>query len=54
VARVTAAEREVDQALAEIQGGRAKSWDRLRAEQVQVAQLRKKEVDRIFPEGGER
>lgn len=54
VARVTAAEGEVDQALAEIQGGTAESWDRLRAEQVQVAQLRKKEVDRIFPDGGER
>jgi hypothetical protein len=54
VARLTAAEGEVDQGLAEIQGGTAESWDRLRAEPVQVAQLRKKEVDQIFPEGGER
>jgi hypothetical protein len=54
LARLSAAEGEVDQALAEIQGGTAESWDRLRGEQVQVAQLRKKEVDRIFPEGGER
>ncbi len=50
--RLSAAEGEVDQGLAEIQEGTAESWDRLRAEQVQVAQLRKKEVDRIFPEEG--
>jgi hypothetical protein len=50
--RVAAAEGEVDQALAEIQGGTAESWDRLRAEQMQVAHLRKKEVDRIFPQEG--
>jgi hypothetical protein len=52
LARVAAAEGEVDQGLAEIQGGTAESWDRLRAEQMQVAHLRKKEVDRIFPEEG--
>jgi hypothetical protein len=50
--RVAAAEGEVDQGLAEIQGGTAESWDRLRAEQMQVAHLRKKEVDRIFPQEG--
>ena len=52
LARLSAAEREVDQGLAEIRGGTAESWDRLRAEQVQVAQLRQKEVNRIFPEEG--
>ena len=52
LARVAAAEGEVDQGLAEIQGGTAESWDRLRAEQMQVAHLRKKDVDRIFPEEG--
>jgi hypothetical protein len=50
--RLSAAEGGVDRGLAEIQGGTAESWDRLRAEQAQVAQLRKKEVDRIFPEEG--
>lgn len=54
LSRITAAEGEVDQGLAEIQGGTAESWDRLQAEQMQVAQLRKKEVDRIFPEGREK
>ena len=52
LARLSAAEGEVDQGLAEIQGETAESWDRLRAEQVQVAQMRKKEVDRIFAEEG--
>jgi hypothetical protein len=52
LARLSAAEGEVDQGLAEILGGTAESWDRLRAEKVQVAQLREKEVDRIFPEEG--
>jgi hypothetical protein len=52
LARLSAAEGGVDRGLAEIQGGTAESWDRLRAEQAQVAQLRKKEVDRIFPEEG--
>jgi hypothetical protein len=52
LARLSAAEGEVDRGLAEIQGGTAESWERLRAEQAQVAQLRKKEVDRIFPEEG--
>ena len=52
LARLSAAEGEVDQGLAEIQGGTAESWDRLRAEQLQVTELRKKEVERIFPEEG--
>jgi len=52
LARLSAAEGEVDQGLAQIQGGTAESWDRLRAEQVQVVQLRKKEVERIFPGEG--
>ena len=50
LARLSAAEGEVDRGLAEIQGGTAESWGRLRAEQGQVAQMREKEVDRIFPE----
>jgi hypothetical protein len=52
LARLSAAEGDVDQGLSEIQGGTAESWERLRAEQVQVGQLRKREVDRIFPEEG--
>ena len=50
LARLSAAEGEVDRGLAEIQGGTAEFWGRLRAEQGQVAQMREKEVDRIFPE----
>ena len=50
--RLSAAETEVDQGLAEFQGRTAESWDHLRAEQAQVAQLRKKELERIFPEEG--
>ena len=52
LARLSAAEGEVDHGLAEIQEGTAESWDRLRAEQAQVAKLRKKEVQRVFPEEG--
>jgi len=52
LARLSAAEGEVDRGLAEIQGGTAESWERLRAEEVQVAKLREKEVDRIFLEEG--
>jgi hypothetical protein len=43
-----AAEREVDQAVAEFHGGSAAIWQRLQAEQVQVEELRKKEIERIF------
>ncbi len=52
LARLSAAYGDVDQGLSEIQGGTAESWERLRAEQVQVAQLRKRELDRMFPEEG--
>jgi hypothetical protein len=46
--RLVAAEQEVDAAVAEIHGGTPEIWERLRAEQVQVEALRKKEVQRIF------
>jgi len=45
---LSAAEREVDQAVAEFHGGSAAIWQRLQAEQVQVEELRKKEIERIF------
>jgi hypothetical protein len=45
---LTAAEREVDQAVAAFHGGSAAIWQRLQAEQAQVEQLRKKEIERIF------
>jgi hypothetical protein len=43
-----AAEREDNQAVAEFHGGSAAIWQRLQAEQVQVEELRKKEVKCIF------
>jgi hypothetical protein len=46
--RLVAAEQEVDGAVAEIHGGTPEIRERLRAEQVQVEALRKKEVQRIF------
>jgi hypothetical protein len=46
--RLVAAEQEVDAAVAEIDGGTPEIWGRLRAEQIQVEALRKKEVQRIF------
>jgi len=46
--RLVAAEQEVDEAVAEIHGGTPEIWERLRAEQVQVEALRKKEVQHIF------
>ncbi len=45
---LSAAEREVDQAVAEFHDGSAAIWQRLRAEQAQVEELRKKEIERIF------
>jgi hypothetical protein len=45
---LSAVEREVDQAVAESHGGSAAIWQRLQAEQVQVEELRKKEINLIF------
>jgi len=45
---LSAAEREVDQAVAEFHGGSPEIWQRLQAEQVQVEELRKKEIKLIF------
>ncbi len=53
LAKLCTSEEEVDRSLAEIQGETAEVWERLRAEQAQVAQLRKIEADRIFSEEGE-
>jgi len=46
--RLAAAEQEVDGAVAEIHGGTPEIWQRLRAEQVQVEEMRKKEIERIY------
>ena len=46
--RLAAAEQEVDAAVAEIHGKTPEIWERLRAEQVQVEALRKKDVQHIF------
>ena len=46
--QLSAAEREVDQALAEFHGGSTDIWQRLRAEQAQVEELRKKEIKLVF------
>jgi hypothetical protein len=45
---LSAAEREVDQAVAAFHGGSPAIWQRLQAEQVQVEELRKKEIQRSF------
>jgi hypothetical protein len=45
---LSAAEREVDQAVAELHSGSAAIWQRLQAEQIQVEELRKKEINLIF------
>jgi hypothetical protein len=45
---LSAAEREVDQAVAAFHGGSAAIWQRLEAEQNQVEALRKKEIQRSF------
>jgi hypothetical protein len=47
--RLTAAEQEIDRAIAEIRGETEEIWDRLRAEEIQVMELRTKEVNQIFP-----
>jgi hypothetical protein len=48
--KLSVAEQEVDQAIAEIQGGTEEIGERLRAEQIQVMELRIKEVNQIFLE----
>jgi hypothetical protein len=48
--RLSAAEQEVDHAIAEIRGETEEIWERLRAEQIQVTELRTKEVNQIFSE----
>ena len=50
--RLTAAEQEVDRAIAEIRNETKEIWERLRAEQIQVMELRTKEVNQIFPGTG--
>jgi hypothetical protein len=48
LAELSAGEQEIDQAVAEFHGGSAAIWQRLRVEQVQVEELRKKETKLIF------
>jgi len=50
--RLSVAEQEVDQAIAEIRGETMEIMERLRVEQVQVAELRTKEVNRVFSRTG--
>lgn len=50
--RLSAAEQEVDRAIAKIRGETKEIMERLRAEQAQVAELRTKEVNRIFSRTG--
>jgi hypothetical protein len=47
--QVTTAEQEIDRAIAEIRGETEEIWGRLRAEEIQVMELRTKEVNQIFP-----
>jgi len=51
--RLSTAEQEVDHAIAEIRGETNEIMERLRAEQVQVMELRTKEVNRVFSRTGE-
>jgi hypothetical protein len=48
--QLSGAEQDVDRALAEIRGGAEEIWERLRVEQIQVMELRTKEVKHIFLE----
>lgn len=48
--RLSAVEQEVDHAIAEIRGETEEIWERLRSEQIQVMELRTKEVNQIFSE----
>lgn len=51
--RLSTAEQEVDQAIAEIQGETREIMERLRVERVQVGELRTKEVNQVFSRTGE-
>ena len=46
--RLATTEQEVDAAIGEIHRGTPEIWQRLRAEQAQVEELRIKEIERIF------
>jgi len=48
--QLSAAEQDVDRAIAEIRGETEGIWVQLRAEQIQVMELRTKEVNQIFLE----
>jgi hypothetical protein len=48
VQRLAAAEQEVDGAIAEIHGGTPEIGQRLRTEQVQLEEMRRKEIERIY------
>jgi len=50
--RLGTAEQEVDHAIAEMRGETREIMERLRAEQVQVTELRTKEINRIFSRTG--
>ena len=50
--RLSSAEQEVDHAIAETRGETKEIMERLRVEQVQVAELRTKEVNRVFSRTG--
>jgi len=50
--RLGTAEQEVDHAIVEIRGETREIMERLRAEQVQVTELRTKEINRIFSRTG--
>jgi hypothetical protein len=51
--RLSTAEQGVDQAIVEIRGETKEIMERLRVEQVQVTELRTKEVNRVFSRTGE-
>jgi len=46
--QLTTKEQEVDQAIADLHGNAEHIWERLKAEALQVAELREKETNRIF------
>jgi len=48
LSQLASLEREVDEAIAELEGNSPEGWRRLRAEQEQVEVLRAKELSRIF------
>ena len=48
--RLEAAEQEVDRAVADQHGHTPEIWGRLRAEKAQVEELRRKEIEQVYPE----